>query len=214
MTLMERTRRRRLRRRMEAAMAEAGEEETDEDLSGEEQDEEDEDEDEEMASFHTASDEDGEDDNDDDGSETLEDGPVDEKTRVLRAKMQAMMEAAERRALGDETTPGASKASKKKAVNPKGNDFAEKGILKSSQPAQQAHATENEDEEAAWDLTPGVIGKPLSAKVLKAAAKAEEEKRRLAGLKQEEARRRKLEVGERRKKRRKHMEKEVTRVVS
>ncbi|GFZ48639.1 hypothetical protein JCM24511_06388 [Saitozyma sp. JCM 24511] len=215
---------RRLRKRMEAAMAEAGEEDSEEDGEDGEDDEdqfeeldedEDEDEDEEMRSFHTESEDVGDDDeeDDEDDSETLEDEPLDDKTRTLRAKMQAMMEAAEARAaaMDGRTPPSASASiSKEKTGKPtKGPNGAgittasggvKGGILK-AQPQKPIVAAEDD---GAWDLTPGIVGKPLSAKVLAAAARAEEERQAKEAVKKEEARRRKREEGERSKKRKVH----------
>ena len=167
----------RLRRRMQGVMDDAGDES---DLEGEELDgdkdidDEEYGDDKDMDSFHNASgddeygDLDEDDEEDDDGSETLEEGPIDERTRRMREKMHEMMEAAERRALGEKKS---SKA-----------DAQPKSILKSSGP-QESPVTPNEsrvpeDEDGAYDLTPlHGSAKPLSTKVLKAAAKAEEERK-------------------------------------
>jgi hypothetical protein len=143
----------------------------------------------------------------------LEDEPLDNKTRALRAKMQAMMEAAEARAavMDGRPPPSASASISKekpgkssKVTNGAGittpSGGVKGGILK-AQPQREIVAAEDE---GAWDLTPGIVGKPLSAKVLAAAARAEEERQAKEAVKKEEARRRKKEEGERRKKRKVH----------
>jgi hypothetical protein len=204
---------------MESAMAEAGEEDSEEDEDDDEEELGELDEDEEMRSFHTESEDEGDEDEEDDededededDSEMLEDEPLDNKTRALRAKMQAMMEAAEARAaaMDDRPLPSASASKEKtsklsKDANGAGiittSAGAKGGILK-AQPQKEIVAAEDE---GAWDLTPGIVGKPLSAKVLAAAARAEEERQAKEAVKKEEARRRKREEGERRKKQKVH----------
>lgn len=173
---------RRLRKRMAAAMAQGDDEDSEMEMSGselgedddEDMDDDDEDEDEEMGSFHTDSEkeegEEGEEEEeelDDADSEQLEDeGPLDDKTRQLRAKMQAMMEAAESRAKGDTAPPPPAKKSALKKTSTT-------STIKAKLQADE------EDSDAGYDLAPlSSFGKPLSAEVLR---KAEEsEKARLA----------------------------------
>ena len=176
---------RRLRKRMAAAMAQGDDVDSEMELSGSElgeeddedlEEDDDEDEDEEMGSFHTDSEEEeGEEEEeeeeelDDADSEQLEDeGPLDDKTRQLRAKMQAMMEAAESRAKGDTVPPLPAKKSALK-----------KTALTTMTHKKAAAPAEEDDSDAGYDLAPlSSFGKPLSAEVLR---KAEEsEKARLA----------------------------------
>ena len=89
----------------------------------------------------------------DEASERLEDGPIDEETRRLRARMQAAMEAAERRAAATGPSPKLAPA-----------------VLKVS---------EENDDEAVYDLGPlPIIGKPLPASALRAAAAAGAERKK------------------------------------
>lgn len=141
------------------------------------------DEDEEMESYHTDSedeDEDGEEEDDEeegdsDDSETLRDGPLSAKDRQLRAQMQAMMEAAEARsgvstAFGSKPTTSATEGKKpKSALKTAKNKSAATAAVVAGQEA---------DEEKNFDLAPlNGFGKPLSVKVLKAAADEEEQRK-------------------------------------
>lgn len=169
----------RLKKRMAAAMAQGDSEDSEMELSDnedlEEDDEEDEDEEdgedeEETGSFHTDSeDEEEEEELDDDESERLEEeGPLDDKTRQLRARMQAMMEAAESRARGDAPSPPSKKSSLKKTKS-----------TGKPKPVE-------EDEDAGYDLAPlSSFGKPLSAEVLRKAEEAD--KARLAKKAEQDA---------------------------
>jgi hypothetical protein len=159
---------RRLKKRMAAAMAQGDSEDSEMELSDnedleddddEDEDEEDEEDEEETGSFHTDSEdeEDEEEELDDDESERLEEeGPLDDKTRQLRARMQAMMEAAESRARGDAPSPPSKKSSLKK--------------MKSTEKPKPIE----EEEDAGYDLAPlSSFGKPLSAEVLRKAEEAD-----------------------------------------
>jgi len=158
----------RLKKRMAAAMAQGDSEDSEMELSDNEDPEDDDEEDEdeegeedegETGSFHTDSEDEEEEDEelDDDESERLEEeGPLDDKTRQLRARMQAMMEAAESRARGDAPSPPSKKSSLKKT--------------KSTDKPQPVE----EDEDAGYDLAPlSSFGKPLSAEVLRKAEEAD-----------------------------------------
>jgi hypothetical protein len=173
---------RRLKKRMAAAMAQGDSEDSEMELSDnedlEDDDEEDDDEEEEeeedeeeTGSFHTDSEdeEDEEEELDDDESERLEEeGPIDDKTRQLRARMQAMMEAAESRARGDAPSPPSKKSS-----------------LKKTKSTEKPKPVE-EDEDAGYDLAPlSSFGKPLSAEVLRKAEEAD--KARLAKKAEQDA---------------------------
>jgi hypothetical protein len=154
---------------MAAAMAQGDSEDSEMELSDnenseeededqDEDDDEEEDDEEETGSFHTDSeDEEEEEELDDDESERLEEeGPLDDKTRQLRARMQAMMEAAESRARGDAPSPPSKKSS-----------------LKKTKTTEKPKPVE-EDEDAGYDLAPlSSFGKPLSAEVLRKAEEAD-----------------------------------------
>jgi len=157
---------RRLRARMEKAMGEgAGDSEDEADLGGEEGGQpesesnagEDDEGTEDEGSFHTDAESEADDDDeveDDDESERLEDGPIDQGTRQMRAKMQAAMEVAERRALGDSAPPKSAAAT----------------------PAPKLPEANPDD--AMYDLGPlPISAKPLPASVLRAAAAADAEKK-------------------------------------
>jgi hypothetical protein len=129
------------------------EEDDEEELDDEDDDEE------ETGSFHTDSeDEEEEEELDDDESERLEEeGPLDDKTRQLRARMQAMMEAAEGRARGDAPSPPPKKSA-----------------LKQKSKTTEKPKPVEEDEDAGYDLAPlSRFGKPLSAEVLRKAEEAD-----------------------------------------
>jgi hypothetical protein len=140
-----------LKKRMAAAMAHGDSEDSEMELSDNEdledddehdEDEDDEDDEEETGSFHTDSED--------------EEGPLDDKTRQLRARMQAMMEAAESRARGDAPSPPSKKSS-----------------LKKTKSTEKPKPVE-EDEDAGYDLAPlSSFGKPLSAEVLRKAEEAD-----------------------------------------
>jgi len=162
-------------RKKKSKSEEVEDEEEEESQRGDEDDEEDEDEEdgedeEETGSFHTDSeDEEEEEELDDDESERLEEeGPLDDKTRQLRARMQAMMEAAESRARGDAPSPPSKKSSLKKTKS-----------TGKPKPVE-------EDEDAGYDLAPlSSFGKPLSAEVLRKAEEAD--KARLAKKAEQDA---------------------------
>jgi hypothetical protein len=162
----------RLKKRMAAAMAQGDDEDSDMELSGSGSEEEGDEE--EEGSFHTDSEDEDEDEEeeelDDAASEQLEDeGPLDDKTRQLRARMQAMMEAAEARARGDDPALVSNTKSKSKTVQPK------KSALKQSQ--SRSSVAEEEDPDAGYDLAPlSSFGKPLSAEILRRAEEAEKAK--------------------------------------
>ncbi|KAK4687920.1 hypothetical protein P7C73_g2192, partial [Tremellales sp. Uapishka_1] len=146
-------------------------------ISGSEEDEEEEEDGEEdRQSFHTESEAGAESDDD---SERLEDGPIDDETRRLRARMQAAMEAAERGAAGSDSEDEDQEATPLK----------KKSALKPSRAINKPRAAVSEDAE--FDMEPlHIVGKPLPASVLRKAAELEEarksrervEKARLAVL--------------------------------
>lgn len=146
-------------------LSDGGEEDEDDD---EEEEEEGEDEDEEDGqSFHT----DSEDEDADDSEDFEDEGPLDDKTKQLRARMQAMMEAAEARARGDEPAAAAT-SSKSKLKSPKSAMKATPAL------AQRPAAAVEEDEDAGFDLAPiSSLGKPLPVEVLRRAEESERAKK-------------------------------------
>jgi len=184
---------RRLRARMEKAMDDGAggselDDESGDDLEGGSDDDD-------MDSFHTDTDDEdeegtdeqddedvqgdfGEDDEDeedasDDESETLEEGPIDNATRLMRERMQAAMEAAERRAgLVHPAKPAKSMKAAKTAA-------ADDSVSAKSGPNSEVVAPPVTDDVTAWDMFAGVGGpQPLSAEVLRRAEEEAQESRR------------------------------------
>ena len=149
----------RLTVRMEKAM-EDGEGETDDDSDldkkiKERTDDANEEDSEEKGSFHTHSEggSDRSEELDDSESERLLEGPIDDETKQLRVKMQAAMEANERRALG------------------------EGGITSFNNP-QTKKVDDKGTEDGLYDLGPlPITGRALPASVLRAAAVSEAERK-------------------------------------
>ena len=204
---------RRLRFRMERAMEDGSgdsedsgsDDNEDGDLDENEEDGSEEDDEGDMGSFHTESegdDDDMEEDEDDSESEELVDGPLSGQDRRMRALMDQAMAAADKRA----GIVHLSKSPKASSSNLKASLGSASSTVKDTQTDRNPVDVE---EETMWDLSTGVGNvKPLSAAVLAAAAKAEQEDAARARAKENtEAQKRAREIaGTKRQKKRRKME--------